>query len=85
MYDGLSKTCSNFSSMYTMIQVQERVEEFKRFLNERPEKNIAVVSHGVFLKALVRSTLQFRTFRRFKNCECLRATLDQEGRLNMIV
>ena len=84
MYDGLSKTCSNFSSMYT-VQVQERVEEFKRFLNERPEKNIAVVSHGVFLKALVRSTVQFRTFRRFKNCECLRATLDQEGRLNMIV
>ena len=59
------------------------MDEFKRFLNTRPENKIAVVSHGVYLKALVRRTPKFQSFRSFKNCECVRATLDEEGNLNV--
>ena len=64
-------------------QVADRVEEFKRFLNSRPEQKLAVVSHGVFLKTFVRSSDQYRDFRSFKNCECVRATLDDEGNLTV--
>lgn len=58
----------------TIREVAERGQGFLRFLRSRPERNIAVVSHGVFLETLVGGLVlgvvdPRVSAERFRNCE----------------
>lgn len=58
----------------TIREVAERAQAFVRFLRSRPERNIAVVSHGVFLETLVGGLVlgvvdPRVSAERFRNCE----------------
>lgn len=55
--------------------LEQRVEEFKEFLNSRPETRIAVVSHGRFLTQL----MEIDQFCSFANCDCKQVTLGGDG------
>ena len=64
-----------------MEEVVGRVEEFKEWALAREEEYIAVVSHGNFLKMLVRSG---GPSKRFHNCEFVHVVLQEDGTLSMV-
>ena len=63
----------------TLREVAERGTQFVKFLRALPQKNIAVVSHGVFLETLLYHVLSSGDERvaakRFMNCECRTLTV----------
>jgi broad specificity phosphatase PhoE len=64
-------------SDYSDVQVETRVENFKKALFEMTgPQNIAVVSHAEFLKNLLGV--------RLGNCETVRARFDSQGQLEII-
>ena len=56
-------------------QMMSRAEKCKEFLVSRPEENIAVVAHGLFLGALTNIP---KALNRFKNCDLRSYQLDSE-------
>ncbi|KAA0152923.1 hypothetical protein FNF27_00100 [Cafeteria roenbergensis] len=67
-------TWHNDDRRETIREVAERGHAFLRFIRSRPERNIAVVSHGVFLETLVGGLVlgvvdPRVSAERFRNCE----------------
>jgi len=62
------------SKRESLRQVAARGHRFIEFLAALPQRNIAVVSHGVYLETLFSHVLQCgdprATAKRFMNCEC---------------
>jgi len=67
-----------WTELETQEHLEQRVEEFKEFLNSRPETRIAVVSHGRFLTQLV----EIDEFCAFANCDCKQYTLSTDGTIS---